>query len=210
MVTSAFIWNLRDFSYYEHRLFIWCAIPSAILAGAGWSRLPRLLKIGSVLTIVILTLPLLADTYAQRFHPMPQHRLGVRHKADNRAASAYILKNGIPGEPILHTSHVTLPSFRIYLDAYPQKHICLTPEDVEGFISAYPNATLWENLDMIPIPVNTLDLNVASCWFVISWWEPFESPAYFEEMESRLQEQFNETERQDFFAITLIHYERRL
>jgi len=209
MAASAFIWNLREFSYYEHRLFIWCGIPAAILAGVGWSRLPRILKLGCILTTVILTVPLLADTYAQRFHPMPQHRLGVRHKADNRTASAYISSHGASVEPILHTSHVTLPSFRIYLPAFPQKHIGLRQEDVEGFISAYPNRPLWENLDFVPVPLDALDLNIDSCWLVSSWWEPFERPVYFEEIEKRLKERFTETERRDFFAVTLIHFKRQ-
>jgi len=205
MIVSMTVWSRRDFSYYEIRLFVWAAIPAALLAGAGWQGLPRFLRLLSLVLILAFTLPLLADTYTQRFHPLPQHRLGVRHKADTRGAANYILQHGTPGESVYHASHVTLPSFRAYLPDTPQKHVCLGYEQLEGFIHAYPNLPLWQHLDMVPVPLTELDIEQRSFWLVISWWEPFERPPDLRAIEEWFSQRFNELERKDFFGVTLIH-----
>ena len=204
MPVSMMLWSLRDFSYYEIRLFIWAAIPAAILAGLGWQALPRLLRAFSLLLILGLTAPLLIDTYAQRVHPLPQHRLGVRHKADTRGAANYVREHGTQGQPIFHASHVTLPSFRVYLPQNPQKHVCLGYEQLEGFIRAYPNLPLWQHLDMVPVPVTELDIQQTSFWLVISWWEPFERPPDILQLERWFYDHCNHTEMHDFYGITLI------
>lgn len=209
MVVSMAVWSRRDFSYYEIRLFVWAAIPAALLVGMGWQGLPRFLRSLSLVLILLFTVPLLADTYTQRFHPLPQHRLGVRHKADTRGAANYILQHGTQGESIFHASHVTLPSFRTYLPDDPQKHVCLGYEQLEGFIRAYPNLPLWQHLDMVPLPVAELHIEQRSFWLVISWWEPFERPSDLFQLEGWFQERYLQVDKHELYGITLIHFESR-
>jgi hypothetical protein len=209
VAVCAFLWRIRSFSYYEIRLFIGSAISASLLAGLGWAKLPRIARIAAAVVVTALTVPLLADVYAQRIHPVPQHRLGVRHKAENRAATQALARLSSPGEPVFHASHITLSPFRIYLAAHPQKHICLSPEAVDGFIGAYPNQPLWESLDMIPVPVTDLNLNVPSFWLVLSWWEPFEPPQDIINLEHWFQERFTEVDRQSFFAVTLLRFKQQ-
>lgn len=208
MIFAFLFWSTQEFSYYEIRLFIASSITASLLVGFGWTHLPRLLRIAAALAVLCFTAPLLADTYNQHFHPLPQHRLGVRHKADNRAAANYIALKGRPGESVFHLSHVTLPSFRVYLNGFPQTHICLGDEQVEGFIGALPNLPLWQHLDMVPVPLYDLDLSMPSFWLIISWWEPFNRPADLTEVERRLKEQFVEIDRHEFFAVSVLHFEK--
>lgn len=208
VAVCAFLWRIRSFSYYEIRLFIWSAISASLLAGVGWARLPRALRLVTTAALLVLTLPLLADTYAQRIHPVPQHRLGVRHKAENRGATQALARRGTPGEPVFHASHITLSPFRIYQPDRFQKHVCLRPDQVDGFIAACPNEPQWRNLDMIPVPVEKLDLDVPSFWLVLSWWEPFEPPQDIIDLERWFQERFTEVERQTFFAVTLVRFKK--
>jgi len=209
VAVCAFLWRIRSFSYYEIRLFIGSAISASLLAGLGWAKLPRVQRLVTAVVVTALTLPLLADTYAQRIHPIPQHRLGVRHKADNRAAAEALARLGTPGEPVFHASHITLSPFRIYQPDRIQKHVCLRPDQVDGFIAACPNEPQWRNLDMIPVPVEKLDLDVPSFWLVLSWWEPFEPPQDVIDLEHWFQERFTEVDRQNFFAVTLVHFKAR-
>lgn len=209
MVLSFLFWRTRTFSYYEIRLFIACGISAAILVGFGWSLLPRIVRVAALLAILTFTFYLSADTYAQRFHPLPEHRLGVRHKAHNRTAANYIEAQGTAQESIFHLSHVTLPAFRIYLPDFTQRHICLGQEQLSGFIGALPNLPLWQHLDMVPVPLANLDLNISSFWVVVSWWEPFNKPGDLTEVENRLRTQFVETDRREFFALTVVHFQKR-
>lgn len=207
VAVCALLWRIRSFSYYEIRLFIWSAISASLLAGVGWARLPRALRLVTAAALLTFTLPLLADTYAQRIHPVQQHRLGVRHKAENRAATQALARLGTPGEPVFHASHITLSPFRIYQPDRFQKHVCLRPDQVDGFIAACPNEPQWRNLDMIPVPVEKLDLDVPSFWLVLSWWEPFELPQDIIDLEHWFKERFTEVDRQTFFGVTLVRFE---
>lgn len=210
VIICALLWRLRSFSYYEIRLFIWSAISASLLAGLGWASLPRAARLVTAAALLVLTVPLLADTYAQRIHPVSQHRLGVRHKAENRAAAQVLARLGLPGEPVFHASHITLSPFRIYQPDRFQKHVCLRPDQVDGFIAACPNEPQWRNLDMIPVPVEELNLDVPSFWLVLSWWEPFEPPQDVIDLEKWFTERFTEVDRQTFFAVTLVRFTKRV
>jgi len=209
MVSSAVLWRIRDFSYYELRLFIWCAPAAALLAACGWAsmRFRTRIVIGSV--FLLLTGLLLSDGMAHALHPVPQHRLGVRYKVDNRGAARYLASYAFAGEPVYHSSHVTLPSFRFYLPGHEHTHICLTRDDREGFFSAYPNRPLWTHLNFQPTPWHDLASFPRSFWLVRSWWEPFELPENLFLLEKEIEQQCVREEELAFFGITLIHYQRR-
>lgn len=208
IVVCTIIWRLRSFSYYEIRLFIGSSISAAILAGIGLASLPKLVQRTILLLLIVFTVPLIGDTYAHRIHPVPTHRLGVRYKPENRAAAEYIASHSPPTDPVFHASHVTLTAFKTYLPNRIQKHVCAAEHYVQGFIDAYPSPRLWQNLGLIPVPADTLEFNTNTFWLVISWWEPFEIHPMVYELESWFHERFIEIDRKEFFALTLIRFQK--
>jgi hypothetical protein len=209
ILCCALLWRIRSFSFYEIRLFIASAISAALLVAFGWSALPRSVAWISAALVIILTTPLLIDSYFPKIHPISQHRLGVRHKGENRHAAMTLEAQGAPDEPVFHSSHFTLPPFRVYLPEREQHYLCLRSDQVEGFVGAYPNPDQWHQLDMIPVPVEQFDLHLPAFWLVVSWWEPFEMPQEVLDLERWFQSNFQETERYSFFAVTLLHFKAK-
>lgn len=209
MTGSVLIWSQRGFSYYELRLFIWCALGAAFIAGHGWAVLEYRLRIASLILIMFLTTPLLYDGNTHALHSVSQHRLGVRHKVDNRAGAQYLSREAFAGEPVYHASHVTLSPFRFYLPGHHQTHVCRTKEEEAGFFSAYPNRSIWINLEFQPYLWSELKDKPATFWWVRSWWEPFEIPFHVFELEEEISRDYTVVEELQFFGITLIHYYRK-
>ncbi|NLN92986.1 MAG: hypothetical protein GX130_06755 [Candidatus Hydrogenedens sp.] len=209
MAISAIIWYYRDFSYYEHRLFVWSSFSAAIIVARGWAVLkPRLQQLSGIV-FILLSLPLLYDSTVHAVHPVPQHRLGVRYKADSRGAASCLAREAFAGEAVYHASHVTLPPLRFYLPAHPQIHLCRTPEELEGFYSAYPNEALWAHLNFQPYLWSELTEKPATFWWVRSWWEPFDIPDQVFELEKEISAAYEPTAERVFFGITLIRFERK-
>lgn len=133
------MWQYRAHNYYQHRLFIFSSYTFAIGISAGICALPRRWQQGSVIAaFCLLTLPLLADNYAQRQHPSPHHRLGVRYKAANRDVAAMIKAGFEPGDAIAHFTHMTfMPMYWYYL---PQEQYMagFGRQDVRNLVNSFP------------------------------------------------------------------------
>jgi hypothetical protein len=209
VVGSVVLWSLRDFSFYQHRLFIFSGATASILVAQGLACLRwRPVLAGTVVTWVALTLPTLADHYAQRLHPLEQHRLGVRYRVENRAAATHIRDAAAATDEVFHCSHVTLPSFRYYTGPHVENlHAGFTDVDFQGFLSAYPHPTMWTRMGMMPVRLDAALRQGAPLWYVESWWEPYDRPPHCNLYRAYLDHHFVQTERSAFFGVTVYRYD---
>lgn len=210
IAANVILWGLRDFSYYEHRLFIFSGVVSYCVVAFGIVTLGKpWLKAAALAAIGVLTVPCLADHYAQRLHPSPAHRLGVRYKVQNREAARYILESLRAEDAVIHASQVSLFPFRYYLPR-EQYAISLTDAELEGYLSAYPDEAACGFAGTLPRPIGEAVGNARQVWYVESWWEPFDKPpdftSYCDSYRNWLNERYTLMERKEFFGIVVYRY----
>ncbi len=174
VVGNLLLWQTREFSYYQHRLFILSAILLSILVAAGITAIKfRGMRVAALLSVFILTALCAPDYYAQRLHPSEQHRLGVRYKVDNRGVANLIHSEWKPGDAIAHFSHFTLLPMRYwYLPDLPQFTIGFTEQDALDMIHSYPLRELWDHVGALPRRIDTIASESQRIWLIESWWEP--------------------------------------
>lgn len=165
------MWGLREFSHYEHRLFIFSGAVSCMVVARGVVALRNRAAMALALAALAgLTAPCLADYYRQDLHPLESHRMGVRYKAQNREAAQYIAEHLEDGDRVGHTTHFTYYPFRHYFDAW-QSMVAFTGQEEIDLIRSHPNAPLWRNHGVMPVRLETLLAGAERLWLVDSFWE---------------------------------------
>lgn len=174
------VWNMRAFSYYEHRLFIVCGVVFLILVAAGLLAIRlQSARIIAAIAWMALSVPCLADYYAQRIHPSAEHRLGVRYKIANRDVSNRIRADIEDGDVVGEFSHVThFPLKSHYLPGTPLVTVGFTASDRQGMLDAYPHESVWEHAGALPVRIDEVARDYGRMWYVDSWWEPFSPPPW--------------------------------
>lgn len=209
MIANLIIWQTREFTYYEHRLFIFSAVTFSILAATALAAIPfRWGRVGILGAIALLTVPCLRDLYAHHLHPSASHRLGIRYRVDNRSVAQHIKDHWTPGDVVMHFSHVTLLSGKYYY--LPQADHCavgFTRADEDGLVISYPNRTIWERIGAMPERLDSVASKAKRIWFVVSWWEPFEIPDAARLYTGWLDHHAKRIERQPYFGVTLYLYD---
>ncbi len=166
------LWRIKNFPFYEHRIMIVSAVACYMLVAVGICALKKKALIAAALSLFAgLSVPCLADHYAQRLHPSMFHRMGVRYKIQNREAAHYITERLAEEDFVGHSSQVTLASFCYYLSR-AQTMLSFTEEERLGIIGFYPNVPLWEHIGFLPVRVESATENARRVWLVQSWWEP--------------------------------------
>lgn len=175
LVIQWLFWMTQNFSFYTMRIQLAYSLPGFVLAGAGLSA-PRLrwARIAVLGLIVALTVPALADYYAQRIHPMIHHRIGARYKVDNRSAAHYIQQHWHEGDAVAHASTVTLGPFLYHYLKAPQAFAGFGEQEWKGHIASFPDEELWKSLGFQPRRVEDLLTDARRVWLVTAWWEPKE------------------------------------
>ncbi len=107
------MWRMQDFSLYEHRVFACSGMAAFMLAGAGASLLPRWARALALGGIAVATVPCLADTFADRIHPIETHRVAIWQRVDFRSAARHLTQRREPGDVLGHASHFSW---------FPMKH----------------------------------------------------------------------------------------
>jgi hypothetical protein len=168
-------WNTQNFAFYTMRIQLAYSLPAFVLAGAGLTGWPfRGARLAMLAALAGLSVPAIADHYAQRIHPVFEHRMGVRYKVDNRGAAEFIRANWREGDVVAHASTVTLGPFLYhYLDA-PQAFAVLGPEEWEAHLENYPDEKVWESLGFLPERVDDFVRGAPRAWLVSAGWEPEE------------------------------------
>lgn len=174
IVLGILYWRQQHFPYYTHRLFIFSAVPCYWLAAHGLASIQvRSLRSAAVAALALLTVPALADHYAQRLHPAQSHTLGILYKPDNRAAAAFIERDYRPDEDVVaHRIRYTKEPFAYYLDAQ-QFVVDLTERQVLGAMIGYPSIRGYETHEIRPVRLDTVMTGRQRLWLVNTWWMPF-------------------------------------
>lgn len=206
---NVIVWQQRAFSYYEHRLFVFSAIALAVLAGAGICALPRRgMVCAAGVLIAGLTMPCLADHYAQRLHPSLAHRLGARVKAANRDVANHIREGMRPGDVVGHYSHVTLfPMRDHYLPDLPHYTLGFTDGDREALTESWPHRSVWEHAGALAARVDAVAAGAERMWYIESWWEPEDRPSSVYLYNGWLNAHAWLVERKEFAGVSLCLYD---
>ena len=206
ILCNVIIWHVRSYSYYTHRLMIFSAVPCYILVAEGMRTLrKRVLTTTAIAVLVALTIPCLADHYAQRIHPDWGHRLGARYKVQNREAAHYIAEHMASGDFVGHTSHFTLCPFTYYLSA-DQRTLGFAEEERQGLLRSYPNEPMWERLGFFPVRIEPAIERARRIWLVQSWWEPFDLDPLSRQLRAWLDGHCIREERKPFDGLTVYLY----
>jgi len=208
IVGNLAIWHSRSFSFYEHRLFIVSSVACFVLVGAGvcmlrrpWGRATAIGVFGAAM------LPCIGDYYAERLHPLTEHRLGARVKADLRSAAEHIQSNWKEGDYLAHFSHLTYPSMAYYyLSDRQQSTLSFTRHDELGLIESYAFPNSWRHLGMLPERLDVVADRAARLWLAESWWEPEETPPWAQLYTGWLDRHGVREENRAFHAVTLYRY----
>ena len=205
---NVLFWQIRTLPIYEHRLFIVCSIYCFILIGFTINMLPRYAKYAIGAIYIILAPIFLIDYYNQNLHPLETHRMGVRYKVDNRSAAAFIAENIQDNEIVVHATHFTYYPFIYYLINNPvhQCNIYVDHGELEGTLGSYPNVNLWNTYGALPVQIADATYNYSGIWFVISWWEPHETPPHIVNMQHWLSENYMELGTYEFDGIKIMNF----
>jgi len=171
LLIETVFWNLQSFSFYTYRAQLAYSPTLFILVGAGisWMK-PRWVGWATAGLIMLLTVPTLADHYAQRLHVWP-HRIGARYKVDNRGSAAHIKERIREGDFVAHSTIVTLSPFRYhYLDS-AQAYIGFTDEERQWKMRGVPDAQTWESIGFFPLRIEEVSDAAKRVWYVQSGWE---------------------------------------
>jgi len=209
IAANVIIWRVRDFPFYEHRIFIFSAALCYCAVAFGIVSLPwKPLRIVTTPLLIMLILPTLHDYYAQNLHPLQTHRMGVRYKVANRDAAAFIASQWRDGDFIGHASHFTLFPFYHYLPNAPQSALRLTEGERRGFLQALPNEALWERYHAIPVRAELATKSARRIWLVESWWEPFDPPSIVKDLRDWLDSHFTRESSRAFDGVAVYLYVR--
>jgi hypothetical protein len=204
IVGNVVVWRLRQFPFYEHRIFIFSAAVSYGVVAYGIRRLrPEVLKPIVVVVLCALMAPCLADYYAQRLHPLIAHRMGVRYKVAIREAAAYVAAHLDDGDLVGHSCNCTSFPFQYYLPGARQQTLCITKEES---LAGGPFTPVLTRYGIRPIEVETAIDDAKRLWLVESWWEPFDLPPNLLLLRARLDGHLIREDRQAFDGVTVYRY----
>lgn len=174
LLIEVVFWSTQSFAFYTYRAQLAYSPVVFILAAAGFVQFrPRWLGVAAASALFALTVPTLADLYAQRIHPVWHHRIGARYKVDNRAAANYISERVHEEDYVVHSSTATLgPLSYHYLIFDNQSYIGFTDEEWQGQLKGIPDEEIWKSHGFFPRRIEEVSLPADRVWYVQSWWEP--------------------------------------
>lgn len=182
LVGNVILWSSRDFSFYEHRLFVASGAIAMIGVAAGLCALPARPARAAMLAIwLFCTAPLLRDYYQQRLHPIHEHRWAIYQKTDIRGAAQYIAANWQEGDLLVYPNHMFAYPMRHYLPDTPQVRIGYDASDIRKHIQAMSHPELSEHHGLLPAVKEEATANARRLWYVESQgitmeWKPFTEP----------------------------------
>jgi len=166
------LWGGADFSFYEHRLFLFSGVAALFGVARGMHNLgrPAYAALGLYL---LLTLPCLADYYQGRLHPAPMHRLAMWDKVDFRGAARILEGEWQPGDRLAYTSHFSAYSMKHY---FPRDQVRLGwgPEDEVLFVRTMGHEALLREHGLMPVPKEAGIAGAARIWLLTTHGTTFE------------------------------------
>ena len=174
MVSNVILWSARDFSFYEHRLFILSGIAAIIAVGHGIVVLRTAWIMGAVLALFTgFTSLALQDMYRDRIHPVESHRLAIWNKVDFRAAATCIEGHRHPSDGVLVSNHFLIYPLNHYLSE-PVTRVGIVPEEADAFVKHMGNGPLLRSHGLVPAPIAEIAPKYERIWYVQSFGTTFE------------------------------------
>lgn len=195
------LWGRADFSFYEHRLFLFAGVAALIGVARGAVRLgrPGTAALG---LLALLMLPGLADYYRGQLHPVKEHRLGVFDKVDFRSAARALEAEWQPGDRLVYATVFSAYSMYHYFP-HDQVHIGwdLSLEDV--YIKIYGHEALLREHRLMPVPKEEAISGATRIWFLTTHGITFESEAFTSDIRGWLERVATEEQSRSFAGVTL-------
>lgn len=195
------LWGHADFSFYEHRLFIFSGVMAIVGVARGAALLGRW-GYAVIAATSLLMLPGLADYYQGRLHPLHEHRLGVSDKVDFRSAAAALEARWQPGDRLVYATVFCAYSMYHYFPR-DQVHIGwdLSLEDV--YLKIYGHEALLREHRLMPVPREKAVAGATRIWFMTTHGVTFESEEFTRKIRTWLNEIAVETETLYFDGVSL-------
>lgn len=208
LVGNVLLWASRDFSFYEHRIFVLSGVVAMIGVAAGIRALPLLpLRAGVLAVWMLFTLPMLRDLYQHRLHPLPLHRIGLSDKVDFRDAAAYIEANWQEGDLTVVPHHFFIYSLHHYLTK-PHVRIGMDMHQYREHLKAFSHKELSDNHGLAPLVKEEATKDAKRLWYLESHGTTFEWKPETEPIRAWLDANWKKSEVQEFDGLTLVLYTR--
>lgn len=201
VVGNVIVWRLRDFSFYEDRLFLFSGVMACIGVAAGWQALPNAkLRAGVLVVLLACAAPMLRDYYADSIHPVPKHRIAVCNKVDFRDAARFIDQHWQERDLIAHESIFTIYPM-LHYTAHPQVHLGGTDLDAEIYSKAVSFEELLRRHQLLPVRADIATANARRIWFVQAFGITADDQPQSIPIADWLRQHFTEESTQEFDGV---------
>ena len=197
----AWVWGRADFSFYEHRIFIFSGVAAALGVAWGAATLGRAGKVALAL-IALFTIPCLADEYRGRLHFVKMHKIAMWDKVDFRGAAAYLEEQWQPGDRLVYASHFSAYPMYHY---FPRDQVRMgwSEEDEAQFIRMMGHEAILRAHGLMPVPKEQAVTGASRIWFLQTSGVTFEWQPTTIRLLGWLQEHFIESTRARFDGVEL-------
>lgn len=201
------LWGRADFSFYEHRLFLFSGVAALMGVARGIVLLgrPGLLALGLYL---VLTVPALASYYQGDLHPVRMHRLAMWDKVDFRGAAAALEARWAPGDRLVYTSHFSVYPMRHYFSG-EQFRAGWGPQDQQQFIRTMGHEALLRAHQLMPVLKEEAIAGANRIWFLRTHGITFEWQPTAERIQACLKTVATPGEPITLDGVTLTPFELR-
>jgi hypothetical protein len=189
LIGCAWLWGQSNFSFYEHRIFIFSGVAAILGVAAGAATFGRW-GYGALALVVLLTIPGLADEYRGRLHPVKMHRIAMWEKVDFRGAAAYLEEHWQPGDRLVYASHFSAYPMYHY---FPRDQVRMgwSAADAAQFIRTMGHAPILRAHKLMPVPKEEAVADAARIWFLRTEGVTFEWQPTTERLLGWLREHFD-------------------
>ena len=178
IVGCVWVWGRADFSFYEHRLFIFSGVAMLIGVARGITCLGRP-GIGALVALLLCMMPALSDHYRHRIHPTIEHRLGVFDKVDFRFVARILEDQWQPGDRLVYANLFSAYPMRHYFPK-DQVHLGWDQTTVAKYIQLLGHEELLRNHQLMPVPHDEAIAGATRIWFLTTTGITFESQPFSE------------------------------
>lgn len=206
---NVIFWSMRDFSFYEHRLFVTCGAAAMIGMAAGVRAVPwRWARVGMLAGWVVFTAPMLRDYYLHRLHPIHEHRWAIYDKPDYRSAAAYIAANWQEGDLLVYPHHALAYPMLHYLADKPQVRLGFSEDDITEHMKTMSHPELSEHHGLMPVVKEKATGRAKRLWYlethgVTQEWKPYTEP-----IRKWLDDTWRTAERHELDNLEMLLYTR--
>ncbi len=205
LIGCVWLWGQADFSFYEHRLFLFSGAMALIGMAAGVTQLGRW-SIPTLVIFSLLTVPCLGDYYGGRLHPAPAHRIAMWDKVDFRGAATLLEETWREGDRLVYTSHFSAYPMYHYFP-HDQIRIGWGPEDKAVFIKTLGHEAILRAHQLMPIPKEQAIAGAKRIWLLQTHGITFEWQPTTERIATWLETRGTATESHPLYGLTLTSYE---